>query len=635
MPGCLPEMDGAQSYDCPRHLLLQLKKPSIPYHTEVKTMNRVALAMPVAAILALTLLLHAGSGAAAANDQTAVTNTKHAEHLVQATNFWIRVYGQLPAPLREILEPLAEGLATVRRPALSQLINDAPDIALSNRLGKADRVNLPDSVTGLLETQIDTKGDLLNVQYGRTFDGQVSSYVDQSNRVLRLPDQRIVDPSVYGRRADQPSKEALPVHGILLDEQFAWSEDPYRLLDSVEATENQVPEDAIGLFAGDDLVIVPTSEDLENFIAFLVARESFLGPLLIDPAGDEDEDIASDMAWTNGPKDVLWLPIDFDEMPGSRFTASADTDYIIDQSKQWLDAISRGRTGFEVTYFPGILRLGPGSLTRANNELAFPTFPAIIIDDTIAALATYDRDNGGTGRWLASSWDRIAIVVSDSLTAATGDIARGAFSTQSKYMVFHGLIPRFFMQHELGHTFYFGHPWFSRPLTSDPAGPGLVQPMTWSFMGQAFGDQRAHPASAYKFNAYWIDDFEVLDASAGGTFRLVSHDEGPNGFARALRISTADSREYWVDMRRLWTEVTRLHEGVQVYHRDSSLPFTRTGGDLTYVGPAITVLPQDSPLRVGDAFEDVTRGVRIRLDAVGTDPFIAGALFADVTVELF
>jgi hypothetical protein len=54
------------------------------------------------------------------------------------------------------------------------------------------------------------------------------------------------------------------------------------------------------------------------------------------------------------------------------------------------------------------------------------TFPDTIVDDVIPALEAYDRDNGGTGAWLADSWDRIAIVMSDAFIAADGSTARGA-----------------------------------------------------------------------------------------------------------------------------------------------------------------------------------------------------------------
>jgi hypothetical protein len=103
---------------------------------------------------------------------------------------------------------------------------------------------------------------------------------------------------------------------------------------------------------------------------------------------------------------------------------------------------------------------------------------------------------------------------------------------------------------------------------------------------------------------------------------------------RTLRIRTRDARVYWVDMRRLWPDVPRLHAGVQVY-------YTETGrldgwlGDLNYVGSTSTTNPQTSPVQVGEMVEDVTRGVRIRVIGAGEDPFMAGVLYADVRVEIF
>jgi hypothetical protein len=103
---------------------------------------------------------------------------------------------------------------------------------------------------------------------------------------------------------------------------------------------------------------------------------------------------------------------------------------------------------------------------------------------------------------------------------------------------------------------------------------------------------------------------------------------------RTLRIRTDDARVYWVDMRRLWPEVPQLHSGVQVYYTDAVRPDGFIG-DLNYVGSTATIHAFTSPIQVGETVEDAARGVRIRVLGAGEDPFIAGALYADVSVERF
>jgi hypothetical protein len=555
-----------------------------------------------------------------------------AEKIVLIANHWLERYSQLAPLPRKLLEPVAAEIAKLRRAPFALLIDAAPERALGLTLGRAQRVNLPASVANLLETPIDARGDLVLVSPSHAGEQQGLDVPPEPTRLLNVGSRRFVDPGIYGRRLGQTSKNGLPVHGVALDDRFAWSENPYRLLDPLERLENKVPNDAMAVFSGTQLLVVPTVADLDRLRDFLIAREGFAGPFLMDPTGDEDKDRLLDLAWTTGLQRTLWLPVDFVEAPGSRFTRSAATELTVSEAQEWLDGISRSRASIDVTYFPGVLRLGPGSQARANDLLRGGMFPYTLMDDAVAALAEYDRDNGGTGAWLADSWDRIAIVVSDALVAADGSTARGAFMTSGQSMGFYGSLPRVDMRHELGHTFLFYHAHYSQPLTADPTGPGTLWAMPWDFMGQGFGDQRSHPAAVYKVAAYWIDDWEWLDATAGGTFRIVSHDQGPSGFVRLLRITTGDERQYWVDMRRLWTEVPRLNQGVQIYFTNER-PWSWFGDEVYYVGPPGVGSPPLSPFRVGDELTDVARGVRIRVDAVGTDPFMFGALYADVTVE--
>lgn len=581
------------------------------------------------ALVVTATLLMAGQGTASGEDQDTKAKLAAGETVVATANHLLRWYGSLPPFFRRFLEPAAVNVAALRRPAMATLIDGAPERALARTLGRAGRINQPDSVLLLLETQIDTRGDFDYIQYSRTFDGQTFTESEATPRLLRTAEQTFVDPSIFGRRLVQLSKEQLPVHGIALDGRLAWSELPFRLLDPVERLENQVPPQAFGaVFVGFDLIIVPTSGDLDDLAEELIARESFVSPVLRGPTGDEILDELLDMLWTTGDKQILWVPVDFDEAPGSRFTRNPDTDATIAGSKEWIEQISRGQSTIDVTYFPGILRLAPGAFDAGNRN------PASVLGETLRAPTAFDLANGATGRWLPESWDRIAIVVDDVLRDGSGMVRRGAFTNDARYMQFYGLTLPFFMQHELGHTYYFGHTFYLDPSTSDPLGPGTLSVMPWSFMGQGLGDNRSHPASVHKLGAFWIAASEWIDASAGGVFRIVSHDRGPAGFLRTLRIGTDDAREYWVDMRRLWPEVPALHNGVKIYFTEDEFP-GRFIGDLTYVGPASAVNSFTSPYQAGDTMEDTPRGGRIRILAVGEDPFIAGAYFADVSVERF
>jgi hypothetical protein len=290
-------------------------------------------------------------------------------------------------------------------------------------------------------------------------------------------------------------------------------------------------------------------------------------------------------------------------------------------TNEWLESISRDRTTLSHAYFPGVLRLSSEALA------ATAVHPTGVFDYVVEALAAYDAAHGGTGRWTETSYDRIIVVVGDAITAFPG----GSYSeVRGRYSLFYGLPGDFdwLLKHELGHTYGFGHSVYLRPDTSDPVGPGTIVYAQFDLMGQPRGsdprgDIRNHPPTSFKSDAGWLDATEIADGTAGGSFRIVAHDNGPSGSIRAVRVVAADGREYWVDMRRLWPEEIVLHQGVQIHYFVPGLGYD------TLVG---TPFVAGSPYVGGETFEDAGRGVRIHVDATGMD---SAGFFADVTVERF
>ncbi len=569
------------------------------------------------------------------SNQTPETDVaiKRAERRVLITNRWLLYYGDRSAKLRNRLERAATVIARIRRPAMDYLIVNAPEKALSLVLGRAQRFNLSDKITQHLESQVDVTGDVYRIPGIEVFDGQQFHHVDpEPTLLLSVRGQDFINPSVYGRRIEQSSKEGLPVHGIVLGEHFAWSADTFRWLDAQEKIENKVPAESDALFVGETVVVINSPKEFLELQAFLIGRENFPGPLLPEKLPEsDDERTLFDRAWTNGVKTMLWVPVDLATAPGSDFTRSANTEFSVSHTDEWLRASSRDRTRMDVEYFPEVLRFPP------ETQSTFETNPSALVTLGRRALAEYDRAHGGTGRWFSTSFDRVIFVFGDALRKSLPDavdpIARGRFSTDARFMVFYGLPQRFGLHHELGHTFLMSHINYWRPRSDDLAGAGDAEVMYYDHMGLG-NDQRAHPSAGQKNYSYWIDDIEVIDASAGGSFRIVSHDRGPAGFVRALKIGTTDGREYWVDMRRLWDMTPALHQGVQIYWHEVPTRFVGAG-NWFFAGPFSRATVFESPFQIGDVFTDTTRGVRITLDNAGMSPFAFGVFYADIRVERF
>src|SRR6185436_10212934 len=144
--------------------------------------------------------------------------------------------------------------------------------AFELRLGTAQRVNLPPKVIALLETLVDGLGDYINFDSLRLqilpplkTQGQATpeQHLELEESFLAIKGQTFHNPSRYGRRLGQESKEKLPVHAIALDDRIAWSDLPLRVLDSVERVQYQAPPKAIVALIGDFVMIVPDPAALD------------------------------------------------------------------------------------------------------------------------------------------------------------------------------------------------------------------------------------------------------------------------------------------------------------------------------------------------------------------------------------
>ncbi|MBM3846400.1 MAG: hypothetical protein FJ405_08955, partial [Verrucomicrobia bacterium] len=129
----------------------------------------------------------------------------------------------------------AEGvtLATARRDAMKTLIRRDPERALDRAISETARGELPASVTELLETRVDGKGTLHATATGAPVSERPAGSPVVFHTAV-FDDGRELNAYVYGRRAFQPSRKDIPMHGIAIGNSMALSEWPGRLLEPAE-----------------------------------------------------------------------------------------------------------------------------------------------------------------------------------------------------------------------------------------------------------------------------------------------------------------------------------------------------------------------------------------------------------------
>ena len=146
---------------------------------------------------------------------------------------WAKHYVAAPSA-----DMVAEGvtLATDRRTAMVDLIQQNPEKALENGVPEAVRRALPSEVVSLLEEKVDGVGDLIATAFHYP-DQRVPAGKRLVERSIEMEDGRSFEGFVYGNREYQPSRDAIPVHGIAIDGKMALSQWPGRVLEPVELAE--------------------------------------------------------------------------------------------------------------------------------------------------------------------------------------------------------------------------------------------------------------------------------------------------------------------------------------------------------------------------------------------------------------
>lgn len=118
---------------------------------------------------------------------------------------------------------MARSLAERRREALAALIRSAPAQALRRAVPDAVRVRLPQAIADRLELPVCGRGDFeVRIPFPAQGErAEVLRFVTLAGRRYRA--------FVYGRRARQPSKFDVPLHGIAVDDLLSLHESPLQI----------------------------------------------------------------------------------------------------------------------------------------------------------------------------------------------------------------------------------------------------------------------------------------------------------------------------------------------------------------------------------------------------------------------
>ncbi len=525
-------------------------------------------------------------------------------------------------------------LALQRRSEMLDLIVKNPRRALELVVPESVRKRLPAGVVALLEERVEERGDLL-VQATTSSDGGC-----QISRLATLRDGRVLDAHTFGRRGAMPTRDNIAIHGVALDGKLALADLPGRVLEPVEVAEwvanggkieggpdliGDTNQNSVGdevVIAWDDLRMTRYRNERQA-VAAMIDAES--GEQSAAPAmdGTDFDGVVMASPWTEGPKTLLLIRVDFPDFQG-QVVSDATLEQLIADMNTHYAAMSSGKTSFAL--------LGQGSaitptVRMPNNSSAYAShtkFSRVLTDARAAAAAA--------GFNYLNYTHEVVVMGATPVVPATSGMAnvgaRGAwvYNTQWNLKT---------TGHELGHNFGLPHSGAWDTDDGSVIGPGEV----WDY-GNVFDMMGVGSASASlrQFGAMpkqfldWIPMTDVIkittDSSTTSRIRAMDKVQA-DGNKRALAVDRAGSTDdYWVEYRQLFGTSFGLRDGVLVNWADIN------GG---YQQPLLldmapdTFQKDDAVLPMGKTFSDTAAGIHITPVARGTDG--DGVDWMDVTVN--
>ncbi len=498
-----------------------------------------------------------------------------------------------------------ERLAMDRRNVMLHLIKTDPEKALSLAVSEQVRRELPESITKHFEKRIDGRGSL-TVMVATDFEHNKRTTL----REVEVGQKRYAA-FVYGWRANQMTRESIPVHGIAIDGKLALSSDPLRRLDSEEIKAAKVTgaiaTEAICGVSGklstsrNEEIVADAGGEILSFCSrehFDLARKQWIaaeggatvsGGFVLLPG-----------SWTQGPKTALYMRVNFlDDLtePISETAAYATMSSV----NSFYVENSYNTTALIPTVTPVL------TLPQTKNYYGTEGAGALMSDARQAAkdagydTANFDRDIVAFPGIAAFDWGGL------------GSVGGKGVWLQSKGV---GVTC-----HELGHNegLWHANSWGTPDDSIVGAGEHDEYGNVYDTMGQA-------SAGANHFNAMhkslldWLPKKYRYDVTTNGVYRIYPFDVPTrvNGHMYAVKIKRDWQRDYWLETRQRFPSNDWVSHGVLVNWD----PWLNSSGgthllDMTPGTPTSQEGKEDAALVIGRTFSDAAAGVHITPIAQG------------------
>ncbi len=526
---------------------------------------------------------------------------------------------------RELEEAVA--LAKDRREWMKKTMVSDPAAALAQALTRSARENLHPELRPYFEEHFNANAGLFihpNCDGGAT------------TRVLEI-DGREFQAHLFGSRSTQASREDAPLHGITLDNLAAVAESPLekpRAGDEAHIAAwplgNPDPErdffngeplgeNPVEVLAGGKRYRVRADTDLDEINRRLSKLDSFPGPhggsrlvFAMQPmAADGSAGVSWEWveaatrelasAWTESPKNVFFLSVDFSDAPAEGPAPAQLASRLNGSVAASLSEMSYAKTTLNATVAPQVLRMAKPSTDY------LPASSGTLRDDALAAYKAIHGENSLDG------FDIVGVHFPSIGMQSGGVVYAGLASLGGSRQYLQGNIGDGTIIHEFGHNYGLLHASFWQTSDGSVAGAGSNVEYGDPFDIMGNGDPpwgHFHMRGKQRLNWLAEPNWSDTAATGSGTFRLYRFDHPQTtGALRALRIpkASAPSESYWLGYRAGVPDNEYLQNGAY-------LLWERPGGDREWLLDATPNSPagrEDSAIGIGRTYSDPAAGIHI------------------------
>ena len=537
-------------------------------------------------------------------------------------------------------------LAAERRVQMLRWMERDPERALAEAVSWSEYEALPGELRPFFEKPFNRLANL------RVLPVCGADHPTGEIRLLEM-DGRTWDASVYGSRNGNTTKENSPLAGITLDGRAAIRE---FALERIEPSDIGIvsslplanPDPTRGFLTGEPLGASPvvavaggkrflfaSPAALEKTNVELAAYDATPGPhggssVLFEPKAIDDEGrfslilsegLVSEEAsnWTETPKDVFFIRIDFPDQAGEVVSQSALSHVLNNAVADSITEMSYGKTTINAAVSSTTVRMpNPKTFYLPSNNDALHT-DAMNAYRAIAGPSSLD------------AYDIVGVHFG-SIGITSGGLNYAGLAGGSRQWL-QGNTNTGVIIHEFGHNYGIGHASFWDTSDGSVVGTGANEEYgdIFDIMGDG-PDPEGHFHMQAKQKLNWIDGTQWADASAtgSGTYRIYRFDDpATTGSLRGLRITKASSpgEYYWLGLRSGIASNNWLKKGgYLIWQRPN-----QTRSWLLDTTPDSPANKDDAPVTVGLTYSDTSAGIHLTPIAQGGSGADA---WLDVNVQL-